>query len=546
MKLVLPTTLKTKNALIDSGATENFLDPRTVSRLRLPTTTLEKPRAVHNIDGTHNQGGHILQKCMLKVQLGDNEQEMDFFITNLGQDRAVLGHPFLKTFNPNIDWKKGICREDSLVKIIPRYLATHYWKVYKADGRQTWKMDWPANVHLRKVTFAQQWAAKADEQKEKLKEEDVPKAYQHHWEVFFESKAERLPPNREEDMEIPFKDNAPQQLDCKVYPLTAKELGILKKTIEEDVAKGYIKHGTSSYVSPIFFIPKKDGNELQMVIDYRKLNDITKKDFYPLPNLRTELKKLSQHQLFSKFDVRAGYNNIRIAQKDQYKAAFKTPLGTFVPTVMTFGFCNAPSIFQRAMNRDLAPLKQKYPDNFSNYMDDVAIGTNNTPEGKDLHQKIVNEFLALLEHHSYFLKVSKCEFEKSSIEFLGFKIGNGTVQVEPSKLGGIANWPRELSLVRQVRQILGVLGYQRAFIQDYAHLARPLYDLLQKDVKFEWTEKCRNALDSLIKAITDEPVLLHLTKLNPSNWRRMLPTMVLEQYYSKETNEARDMLLVML
>jgi Reverse transcriptase (RNA-dependent DNA polymerase) len=83
------------------------------------------------------------------------------------------------------------------------------------------------------------------------------------------------------------------------------------------------------------YCPKKDKDELHMVIDYRKLNDITKKDFYPLPNLRTELEKLSHHQLFSKLDVRAGYNNIRIKEEDQYKVVFKTPLGTFIPIVMT-------------------------------------------------------------------------------------------------------------------------------------------------------------------------------------------------------------------
>jgi hypothetical protein len=131
--------------------------------------------------------------------------------------------------------------------------------------------------------------------------------------------------------------------------------------------------------------------------------------------------------LFSKFDVRAGYNNIRIKEEDQYKAAFKTLLGTFIPTVMTFGFCNAPLIFQRAMNRDLKPLKQKYPNNFANYMDDVAIGTDNSPKGQELHEQIVHEFLDILKKHSYFLKVSKCEIEKDNMEFLGFLVGNGTV-----------------------------------------------------------------------------------------------------------------------
>ena len=86
-------------------------------------------------------------------------------------------------------------------------------------------------------------------------------------------------------MEITLKDDAPEQLNCKVYPLSRKELEVLRGSLNEDLAKGYIKHGTSSYVSPIFFIPKKDGGELRMVIDYRKLNDMTKKDFYPLPNL---------------------------------------------------------------------------------------------------------------------------------------------------------------------------------------------------------------------------------------------------------------------
>ncbi len=221
-------------------------------------------------------------------------------------------------------------------------------------------------------------------------------------------------------MAIDLKEGAPEQLDCKVYPLTAKEIDVLRETLASDLAKGYIHHGTSSYVSPIFFIPKKDGKELHMVIDYRKLNEVTKKDFYPLPNLWTELEKLSQHHLFSKLDVRAGYNNIQIKEKDQMKVAFKTPLGTFVPTVMTFRFCNAPSIFQQAMNWDLEPLKQKYPRNFVNYMDDIAIGTEDSPKGRILHQKIVHKFLETLEQHSYYLKVSKCEFEQSSMEFLGF------------------------------------------------------------------------------------------------------------------------------
>jgi hypothetical protein len=286
--------------------------------------------------------------------------------------------------------------------ITPTRLWQHYKRVWEKDKK----------ICLCKTHFAQQWAAEANQGKDKLSERDIPLQYNQHWKVFSEAEAERLPPTREEDMHITFKEDAPQQLDCKVYPLSKRETGVLCQALDEDLAKGYIRHGTSSYVSPIFFISKKDGQELRMVIDYRRLNEITKKDFYPLPNLRMELEKLSKHHLFSKFNVRAGYNNICIAEEDQYKAAFKTPFGTFIPNVMTFGFCNAPSIFQHAMNRDLAPLKQKYLNHFSNYMDNVAIGTDNTEQGKELHRQITHEFLEVLGRHSYFLKVSKCEFER--------------------------------------------------------------------------------------------------------------------------------------
>jgi len=103
--------------------------------------------------------------------------------------------------------------------------------------------------------------------------------------VFSEEEAEQLPPHRVEDMEINLKEGAPTELDCRTYLLSDKERKVLYAELDKDIAKGFIKHGTLSYISPVFFVPKKDGEELRMVINYQKLNDITKKDFYPLPDL---------------------------------------------------------------------------------------------------------------------------------------------------------------------------------------------------------------------------------------------------------------------
>jgi Reverse transcriptase (RNA-dependent DNA polymerase) len=117
---------------------------------------------------------------------------------------------------------------------------------------------------------------------------------------------------------------------------------------------------------------------------------------------------------------------------------------------MTFGLRNASSVFQHAMNRDLHTLKQRYPDHFANFMDDVAIATDDSNEGRALHCKIVHKFLDCLEKHSYFLKVSKCQFKQPSIDFLGYVVNDGIACIDPTKISGLCNWPRTLKSVKEV------------------------------------------------------------------------------------------------
>jgi hypothetical protein len=174
------------------------------------------------------------------------------------------------------------------------------------------------------------------------------------------------------------------------------------------------------------------------------------------------------------------------------------PLGTYIPKVMMFGLHNTPSVFQWAMNHDLHPLKQKYPDYFANFMDNVCVATDNSEKGRALHQKIVQEFLDCLEKHLYFLKVSKCQFEQASIDFLGYTVKDGVACIDPTKISGLRNWPHTLQTVKEVQQVLGMLGYQQLFIRDFAKLARPLMLLTKKGQPFVWTEECRQSLNTLI------------------------------------------------
>jgi Reverse transcriptase (RNA-dependent DNA polymerase) len=321
--------------------------------------------------------------------------------------------------------------------------------------------------------------------------------------VFSEEGAKRFPPARPEDHAIKLVPDALGTINCKTYPLTNAEIQVTKEFIKENVGLGYIEKTDSPWSSPWFFIKKKDGS-LRPVQDYREVNKWTVRDVYPIPRIEQILEALHGKELFTALDIQWGYNNIRIKEEDQWKAAFKTPEGLFKPRVMFFGLTNSPMTFQRTMDRVFLKLCNKYPGMVFVYMDDILIATS---MDRALHREIVHQVLELLEEESFFLKPSKCKFKQMTINYLGIVVSKGTVRIDPTKQNGIAAWPRRLTSVKQVRSMLGVLGYQHPFIPGFAHLARPITQLLKKEKKFKWTNKCTEALDKLIKIVSSDPVL---------------------------------------
>jgi RNase H-like domain found in reverse transcriptase/Reverse transcriptase (RNA-dependent DNA polymerase) len=266
---------------------------------------------------------------------------------------------------------------------------------------------------------------------------------------------------------------------------------------------GYIEKTDSPWSSPWFFIKKKDGM-LQPVQDYHEVNKWMVQDVYPIPRIEQILESLHGKELFTVFDVHMGYNNVLIKEEDQWKAAFKMPYGLYQPKVMFFGLTNSPATFQHTMDCVFHQLHNRYPSMIFVYMDDILIVTI---KDYDLHQQLVHKVLDLLEEESFFLKPTKCKFEQQLIDYLGIVVTKGTVRIDPTKQNGLAAWLRRLTSVKQVCSTLGVLGYQRPFILGFAHLARPITQLLKKERKFEWTEECTAALDKLIGIVTSDPVL---------------------------------------
>ena len=251
----------------------------------------------------------------------------------------------------------------------------------------------------------------------------------------------------------------------------------------------------------MFFVPKKDGKK-QMVQDYRYLNEHTVKNNYPLPLIVQLVDKLQGTKMFTKMDLRWGYNNIRIKEGDEWKAAFVCHCGAFEPLVMFFELCNSPSTFQMIMNKIFADME----DVVVVYIDDIMIFTkmDNLKE----HNKIILEVLRCLEENNLYMKPEKCTFHTTEVDFLGMIVGKDGIKMDQEKVKVVLDWPVP-SNVKGVRSFLGLANFYRRFIQDYVQVVRPLNDLLKKDVVFKWTEAQQHAFDTLKKKFTTAPVLAY-------------------------------------
>jgi len=228
-------------------------------------------------------------------------------------------------------------------------------------------------------------------------------------------------------------------------------------------------------MSPVFFVGKKDGSK-RMVMDYRNLNDQTIKNNYPLPLITELIDNMGSKKVFTKMDLRWGFNNVRIKERDEWKGAFTTHIGSFEPTVMFFGMMNLPATFQAMMNEILRDLINE--GKVAAFVDDVLVGTE-TEEG---HDEIMEEILRRLEENNLYVKPEKCVWKARKIGFLGVVIGSNGIEMEEGKVEGVLSWPVPKT-VKDVRKFLGLANYYRRFIKDFAQVARPMNVLTRKDEK---------------------------------------------------------------
>ena len=259
--------------------------------------------------------------------------------------------------------------------------------------------------------------------------------------------------------------------------------------------------------SPFFFVDKKDG-KLRPCQDYWYLNEHTIKNAYPLLLIMELLDKLKGDWQFTKLDVLWGYNNVQIRDGDQWKAAFKTNCGLFEPTVMFFRLWNSPATFQAMMDNIFSDMINECV--IIVYMDDIFLFA---PDEITL-TKHMKRVLQRLQDNDLFLKATKCEFNKTKVEYLGMVIEEGKISMDPGKLAGIRDWPAPTT-VKAIQMFLGFGNFYWWFIRHFSHLAKPLNDLLKKNQQFNWTDNYEQAFEELKKCFTEEPVLMMPDQTKP-------------------------------
>jgi len=277
--------------------------------------------------------------------------------------------------------------------------------------------------------------------------------------VFRKVESERMPTRKIWDYAIDLKKTFKPRKG-KIYPLSKNEREEVQNFVEDQLRKGYIKPSESPQTSLVFFVGKKDGSK-RMVMDYCSLNDQTIKNNYPLPLITELIDNIGSRKVFTKLDLRWGFNNVKIKERDEWKGVFTMHIGSFEPTVMFFGMTNLPATFQAMMNEILRDLINE--GKVAAFVDDVLVGT----ETKEGHDEIVKEILRRLEENDLYVKPEKCVWKARKIGFLGVVIGPNGIEMEEGKVKGVLGWlvPKT---VKDIRKFLGLANYYRRFIKDFA------------------------------------------------------------------------------
>lgn len=303
-------------------------------------------------------------------------------------------------------------------------------------------------------------------------------------------------------------------------PVRPQDLDAVRRHLQELSDAGVIRESESPFSSPIVVVRKKNG-DVRLCVDYRKLNLNTIKDAYALPNLEEAFSALTGSKWFSVLDLKSGYYQIEVDEADKHKTAFVCPMGFFEFNRMPQGITNAPSTFQRLMEKCMGDIHLK---EVLVYLDDLIVYS----ETLEQHETRLLHVLNRLKEYGLKLSPEKCMFFQTSVRYLGHIVSQNGVETDPEKVAALKTWPSPKNL-KELRSFLGFAGYYRRFIKDFSKIVKPLTNLtagypplrknnssksnyvqyFQPKAPFgeRWTESCQKAFETIIDKLTSAPIL---------------------------------------
>ena len=478
--------------LFDTGATDNFVSSAFMRRANLTPEPLLEPRQLTYANG---DTAPVLGQFKSSIRLNGHKFSVRLLVADLSEHFDILlGKPWLAKNDAIWNLATDVLTLKNFIRVSPLSNKTPQSSFATLCSSKRLKRD------LREgATCFHVLVEKLDDQTPVISAlaPEVQTLLQKYSKQFG-TPPPGLPAERgEADHAIELLPGAAPVFK-QMFRLTKEERLAVEKEVADLLEKGLIEPSNSPFGAPVFFVNKKDGTK-RMVVDYRGLNDITVKNRYPLPRIDDLLDQLQGAKYFSSLDLRSGFHQVRIPSQDAFKTAFRTPQGHYQFKVLCFGLTNAPATFQRTMNKVFKPFIGK---SVAVFMDDILVYSKTAEE----HLEHLEAILCTLEKEQLYAKLSKCEFFKSEVSFLGHIVGADGVKVSPTKVEALQHWPAPTNL-KQLRGFLGLSNFFRRFIQGYAALCAPMSKLLRSTVIWDWSADCEKSFQAVKHAVTNAPVL---------------------------------------
>ena len=425
----------------------------------------------------------------------------DFMVIPLGGHDIVLGVQWLSTLGP-LTWdfqKLEMVFKWGSSKVLLRGISPGSVREIKAK-RVKENRDSDIQLHMIYAYEESDWtpmklSVLQSQGSERLGVEEINELTEQFKDIFEEPKA--LPPFKENHNHKIILKEGSDPVNQRPYRYAVQQKNEIDKMIQDLLKAGTVQPSSSTYAAPVVLVKKKD-NTWRLCVDYRKLNEMTVKDRFPIPLIEDLMDELGGSKVYSKIDLRAGYHQVRMDESEIHKTAFCTHSGHYEYLVMPFGLTNAPATFQGLMNLVFAEYLRKF---VLILCDDILIYISSMEE-QLVHLKKVFQLMRI---NQLFAKRSKCEFATDKVEYLGHFIQASGVSTDPAKIKAVKEWPVPKNL-KDLRGFLGLARYYRRFAKHFGTIARPLTVLTKKDA-FNWNEEAHEAFVELKETLCTAPVL---------------------------------------